>query len=118
MTDESRRILTDAGIQVDDLLERLLDSEELMFRLLRAFPDDPNYADLVTGLALGDRDLAFRSCHTLKGVAGNLSMERFYPLICKQTEFLRHGHLGEAMAMMPEVDAQYAALCAAIRSLD
>lgn len=66
-------------------------------------------------MAEGDAKGAFEAAHTLKGVAGNLSLERLYRAVEKQTEFLRDGRMDQASAVMPEVDAAYAEVTAALK---
>lgn len=117
MTAETRALLDGAGIRVDDVLERFLHNETLMFRILNHFLDDRNFSMLTAALSRGDTETAFRAAHTLKGVCGNLSMERMYPLVYEQTECLRSGDLAAASAMLPQVTAEYDTLCSAIRKL-
>ena len=71
MTEESKRRLVEAGIDVDDALARLMQNEGLLMRLLRAFLQDANFAQLQEALAKGDVSGAFTAAHTLKG--GNLT---------------------------------------------
>ena len=67
MTEESKRRLVEAGIDVDDALARLMQNEGLLMRLLRAFLQDANFAQLQEALAKGDVSGAFTAAHTLKG---------------------------------------------------
>ena len=43
MTEESKRRLVEAGIDVDDALARLMQNEGLLSRLLSAFLQDGNF---------------------------------------------------------------------------
>ena len=107
--------LTAAGIQVEEAPGRFMNNEMLFNRFLEKFADDANYSLLKTAMAEGDAKGAFEAAHTLKGVAGNLSLERLYRAVEKQTEFLRDGRMDQASAVMPEVDAAYAEVTAALK---
>ena len=73
-----RQHLLAAGINVDTALERFLRNSALMEKYLRRFPDDPNYALLCQAMEQGDMEAAFTAAHTLKGVAGNLSLDALF----------------------------------------
>lgn len=96
-----------AGIGVDEALRRFMNNEALLTRFLGKFADDGNYKGLKEALERGDEKAAFEAAHTLKGVAGNLSLERLYKAASAQTELLREGRLEEARDMMLETDEAY-----------
>lgn len=114
MTDENKRRLMEAGIDVDDALARLMQNEGLFLRLLRAFLQDGNFARLQEALAKGDVSSAFAAAHTLKGVAGNLSLRDLFARVSEVVECLRGGDLGAAAEKMPAVEAAYRAVVVAI----
>ena len=89
MTEESKRRLVEAGIDVDDALARLMQNEGLFLRLLRAFLQDGNFARLQEALAKGDVSGAFTAAHTLKGVALNLGLGSLAHASSQMTEALR-----------------------------
>ena len=55
----------------DDVLARLSKEERVEKYIIR-FLDDQSFVQLKVALAEGNTELAFRSAHTLKGVAQNL----------------------------------------------
>ena len=116
MTEESKRRLVEAGIDVDDALARLMQNEGLLMRLLRAFLQDANFAQLQEALAKGDVSGAFTAAHTLKGVAGNLSMKDLFARGSEVVECLRGGDLGAAAEKMPAVEAAYRKVVDALRA--
>ena len=116
MTEESKRRLVEAGIDVDDALARLMQNEGLLMRLLRAFLQDANFAQLQEALAKGDVSSAFAAAHTLKGVAGNLSLRDLFARVSEVVECLRGGDLGAAAEKMPAVEAAYRAVVDALRA--
>ena len=71
--DSSRKAaLTEAGINVDDALERFMGNEMLLERFWKKFGTDKSFADLLDSVSRGDRETALRAAHTLKGVSGSL----------------------------------------------
>ena len=108
-----QRRLAEAGIDVDDALARLMQNEGLL-RLLSAFLQDGNFARLQEALAKGDVSGAFTAAHTLKGVAGNLSLRDLFARVSEVVECLRSGDLGAAAEKMPAVEAAYRAVVVAI----
>ena len=109
-----KRQLEQAGVQVDEAMERMMGSEALLLRLLGKFPADGNYQALCAAVAAGDRSGAFSAAHTLKGVCGNLSFTTLYQLLTEQVELLRGEDWEGACALMPQIDRAYAAVIAAI----
>ena len=63
-----------AGIDPDDALKRLMNSETLYLRLLKKLLDDKTFSELKKAVEERDHELMFRASHTLKGVAG-----KFFP---------------------------------------
>ena len=57
-------------------MNRLMNNEMLLKRLLLKFKDDKNLAGLEQAVAEKSYEDAFHCAHTLKGVAGNLGMEK------------------------------------------
>ena len=108
MDQQKRLLLERAGIDVADALARFMDNEALMLKFLLRFPEDKNFSQLEQALADGDATRAFEAAHTLKGVAGNLSMTRLFQQADRLTEDLRRQDLGAAKDSMPELEEQYA----------
>ena len=78
------------GGSYQDVTDRL-PSERLVRRLLLKFPEDPSFRDLGDALSSGDRETAFRSAHTLKGVCLNLGFTALLASASAMTEALRPG---------------------------
>ena len=89
MINGKKEILTAAGIQADEALERLMGSEALLERFLKKFLQDKSYEELVSAIEGQELERAFRAAHTLKGVCGNLSLNRLGDLVKEQVELLR-----------------------------
>lgn len=118
MDETVRRSLEAAGIDAADALDRFLGNEELLRKFLRRFPQDGNMDRLRQALAAGDAEAAFTAAHTLKGVAGNLSLRTLYDRLCPAVEALRTGDLNTAAAAMPSLEAAYQQVLHALTTLD
>ena len=98
-----------------------LPSQHLVEKFARKFLDDQSYAELTAAMAAGDREVAFRAAHTLKGVAANLSFTRLRVSASDLTELLRAPAdtiPAKAGPMLEAVTRDYEATIDAIRALD
>ena len=66
-----------------------LPSGALVKKFITKFLDDGTYQELCRAMEQGDRELAFRAAHTLKGVCANLSLDRLFHSASRLTELLR-----------------------------
>lgn len=107
MTEELKSQLTEAGVDVDSVLDRFMQNEALLERFMRKFRDDPNFNELKEAVAEHDNDRAFKAAHTLKGVAGNLSFIALQKCVSEQCEKFRSGKFDEGAAMMDDVTREY-----------
>ena len=103
--------LTAAGIQIEEALERFMDSEAMFERFL----GDETYRQLKEALEKGDIETSIMKSHTLKGVTGNLSMKPLYQLTSRQVELLRAGQLEEARELMADIDRAYEETAGALK---
>lgn len=109
-------ILIEAGIDVDDFLERVMGKENLLRRFMGYFIKDANFEALKKAIAEKDTDGAVNASHSLKGVCGNLSMKELYALFTKQVELLRSGEFDSAAEMMPEITEKHEIIVRAINT--
>lgn len=117
MTEEMKRELEQAGIRTEQALERFMGNEMLLERFLKKFLDDPNYGKLMKAMEEGDPKSAFKAAHTLKGVAGNLSMEPLMDAAGRITEALRKDRWEEAEALKPRIRAVYEETAGALKRI-
>lgn len=110
MEAEKRRALCAAGIQVEDAIERFMGDEEMFERFLHKFMQGSTYTRLCTAIWEKDGENAFRAAHTLKGIAGNLSMRRLFLALEPLVEALRGRDMTRAKELMPTVEQAYSAL--------
>lgn len=107
MDDQTKQQLLAAGINVDSALARFMNNDALMEKFLRRFPDDPSYAQLCQAMTQGDVDAAFTAAHTLKGIAGNLSLDDLSAAASVVVESLRSKNLDAARQQMVQLQAAY-----------
>lgn len=102
-----------------DEVKKHLPSEALIKKFIAKFLDDRSFSDLQTAMQEGSRENAFRAAHTLKGVCGNLNLDRLLDSASKLTEFLRpetEAIPEGADVLFEEVRSDYELTVSAIRS--
>ena len=62
------------GVDLNEVMERFVNDEELYYECLNTFIDDPSFDGLHNALLEKEYEAAFHHAHTLKGVAGNLGL--------------------------------------------
>lgn len=67
-----------------------LPSLSLIYKFVLKFLDDDSFINLEKGIDTKDRDLSFRSVHTLKGVAANLEFNTLISYCHELTEYIRN----------------------------
>lgn len=103
-------------IDIPSAKERFMNNEALYKRFLLKFPTSPVMADLEQHLKDGNVEEAFREAHTMKGMVGNLSLNKLMGIAAKVTETLRAGKKpGEEE--MEELRAAYSAAVAAVNEI-
>ncbi len=95
--------LTLAGINISELLSRLMNNEHLLGILVRKFVADGSYAELLRAIDAHDQDAAARATHTLKGMCGNMSLHPLFELFEEQMRLWRADDWNGAVALMPRI---------------
>lgn len=80
-------------IDVVGAKERFMNNEALFKKFLMRFPTETTYPDLQEALKKKDTDNGFKLAHTLKGVAGNLSLISINNVLNPMVERLRKGEM-------------------------
>ena len=109
-----KEVLAAAGINLEEVLERLMGSETLLERLLGKFAADGTYRRLEEAMAARDLEEAIAASHTLKGMCGNLGMGELFSLFTRQVEALRQGDWPAACQRMEEIAPAYGEMIRAI----
>ncbi len=81
--------LKDAGVDVDTAIKRFMDKEDLYLKFLAKYQNDESAANIEKYLAEKNVEEAFKSAHTLKGVAGNLGLDPIAKCASEMVELLR-----------------------------
>ena len=100
-------------------VEKRLSSEPLVRRFITKFLDDGSFSELCIAMEEGSWHKAFRAAHTLKGVSGNLSLNRLFSSASQLAELLRpeaEGIPEGADALFEEVKQDYQLTVRAIRA--
>ena len=84
----NRYILAEAGIQVKEGIERFSGNRMLYQKYLYQFPEE-NYNEKLRKAIEKESPEAFEIAHILKGVSGNLSLNRLFEAIVPLVEALR-----------------------------
>ncbi len=100
-------LLRKAGIDVEELLERLMNNERLVTLFVGKFINDKTYTDLLSAFEQGDPERCEFTSHTLKGMSGNLSIKPLYELFTRQVNLIRGADMQGALELMPRIKEQY-----------
>jgi len=65
-------------IDFEDGLKRVMNNKPFFIKMLGRFKDDPNLQRMEEALAANDFEKAQIAAHTLKGLAGNLSLTELF----------------------------------------
>lgn len=84
-----QKYLEELGVDFPVNLARCLGKEEFYAHLLEKFIHGTYIEDIEKGLEQRDYEMAFRACHSLKGVSVNLGLDRLYETTIPLTEALR-----------------------------
>ncbi len=103
----NRYKLSKAGISANEGIARFGGNAEIYEKFLTKFPTDPNFAGMCESIEQQDVKAAFAFAHALKGVAGNLSMNRLYDDLFPLVEELRSDRLEKAEKLLCAVKQDY-----------
>lgn len=101
-------MLKQVGINTDSAIKRFMGNEALYIKMLRKFLADDTFASLVQAVSQRCGESALSASHTLKGISGNLSMDRLFELFSQQVVLMRADKWDEAYSMMTEINENYA----------
>ena len=108
--------LSKAGVSASEAIERFNGDKKLYEEMLLSFPQDQQYGNLCEALNTRDIKAAFVAAHSLKGLAGNLSMNRLFEDISPLVEVLRNNSWDNADEYMTKVHQDYQDIIRAINS--
>ena len=100
------RLREDFGIDAKEGLKRCMNNKAFFSKMLAMALKNPSFDKLESVLAAKSYEEAFELCHALKGVVGNLALDKIYNPISEMTEQLRR-----------KEDLDYVSLYAPIKEL-
>lgn len=112
----NKDVLSQAGIDFDGGLERFSGRAEIYIKYLKKFPEDTYYTALLEALEKKDIEESFANAHSLKGTAGNLSLNAFYDAVSALVEALREKDMDKALELVPEVKEKHDSTVKALTS--
>lgn len=118
MTDENKKSLKAAEIDVEGAIERFVFNEGLYQKFLLKFLQDKNYMDLMQAVENKDAEAAYRCAHALKGVSANLGLQGIANPLQELVQIVRAGSVENTEALMESLQQAYESCCAAIKQLD
>ncbi|SEL46123.1 MULTISPECIES: Hpt domain-containing protein [unclassified Butyrivibrio] len=110
MNEQMKQELIDWGVNWPDVQDRFMGNEDLVEKFMLKFLNDPSFAAMTKGLQAKNAEEAFKGCHTLKGVTGNLALDAMRPDVLELTEILRAGSLEGSDELYQKIKASYDSL--------
>lgn len=96
MDEKTKEALIDAGVDLTTALHRFLEMEPMYVSFLKRYVEDESVAQIGSGIENRDAEMAFKAAHSLKGLAGNLGIDKVYNLAGQITEIFRDGTASES----------------------
>lgn len=98
------------GINVESALARFMGIESIFFKSLKLFLSDTNLEIAQNALQNEQGEEAYKAMHTIKGVCGNLSMEKLFNLSEELCSLLKNSDLAAAKEKFPKFLQEYKTL--------
>lgn len=93
-------------------------NEERVKKYLNMFVADETYKALEEAIQIKDFETTFRSVHTLKGLAANLSLDALWKVSSDLTEIFRHYEGAEYKEAFEAVKVEYNKVIKGLQELD
>lgn len=104
-----------AGIDYDEGLNRFAGSAAVYEKFLLKFVEDDTFAKLEEAMLKKDYATGFLMAHTAKGVAGNMSVNRYFKSVSELTDELRNNPTDRAIELFEIAKRDYLEAVAAIK---
>ncbi len=105
------------GSDGDKVLARFMGKEAMVVRFLKKFLDDRNFEEGKQAIEEKDYKKLETAAHTLKGICGNLGLERLYGLSADVVAEVRAGKGEEAEKKYGELEEEYKKITALISQM-
>ncbi len=107
MTESQKNTLSSIGVNLEEVLERFVDNEELYFNCIEKFKKTDYFDKFEAAFKEKSVSEAFEAIHTLKGVVGNLGFTWLYRKCVDVTEILRAGSLDVDPELLFDLKEEY-----------
>lgn len=104
---ENREKLINAGIDLDDALERFDYQNDLYEKYLLRFQEDKHMSAVKQGMENLDYDFVLREAHAMKGLTGTLGMQNLYEACSAVVSAVRENHTEELPGLVDDMETQY-----------
>ncbi len=107
------------GVDTGSALNRFMGNTNLYAKFLLKFPKDDNFSKLKAAIDVKDKDGAFMSAHTVKGVAANLGLDPISAKIEQLVEIFRGAETypenADILSLYNEASEKYEEICSVIK---
>ena len=117
MGDNFMQNLIDLGIDATGALERFAGHQDMYLKWIFKFLDDENYDQAQKFYQLKDWKSMLFHIHNLKGVTGNLGMNRLYRLCHDMVIAIRAEDFQTVESLDPMFVEEYRKVCSTLKSL-
>lgn len=109
--------LVACGVDCEKGIDRFGGNETMYEKFIRRFTDDDHLEELHQALRFKDTEAAYYHAHSLKGVVGNLSFEKYFDAIGIVADLLRENKYDEALRHMQKVEEAHTDVVQALKVL-
>ncbi len=110
--------LQSAGVDTEGALRRFAGNSALYERFLLRFPADENFDKIGEAMEAGDWEAMLAAAHTLKGVSGNLGMNRLFEACSRTVALLRQDDVAGAKESYQALKESYSKICAVLKQIE
>lgn len=107
MEENKMRELTQAGIDMESVMERFMNNDSMVTKFMLKFPEDTNIDKFRQAMKDNNVKDAFAAAHTIKGICKNLSLQALDKVFSEITELLRAEDMEKAKAMLSDAEEEY-----------
>lgn len=105
-------------INYEEAITRFGGVESMYQRFLKKFLNDTTYQELEEAWQKGDYEAIEKKAHTLKGVAGNLSLEKLFNLSNNLVQKIRNKQYEETTEIYEQLQECYKHIAIVIHNMD
>ncbi len=95
--------LKEMGANTDEAIARFMNNSALYQKMLLKVPANVEKLPVLSFMESGDNETATANAHTIKGVAGNLSLTPLYTAYTEIVNLLRAGKPDEAKKVLVDI---------------